>query len=313
MERTRQQHALAVITIAIVAIVFGCGFLAMQTVLRGGLSVGSTISVRFVLGTLALFLFLLIRHTRPDRQSVRDGLVLGAILVSIFWLQTDGLRFTTTAKSGLITSLYVPFTPVFAFFLKDRIKLAHGIAAFIAALGMYLLVHIPGDVWSGWGRGEFETLGCAVLCAFHVILTTRFSRRSDGLVLAFIQVGVTGIVSALITVLLSAPNGFQTTIAGLHHRDVLIALAFMVCFTTIFGFWAMTAMQKYLSATEAAVVYSFEPVTATLVGVYWVGERFLPSQKAGAVLILIAMLTAEVLPRMLARIRPEELAETAAD
>jgi len=311
MQRTNRQHALAVVTIALVAIVFGCGFLAMQTVLRGGLSVGATISVRFGLGTIALAMFLLVRHARPDQRSVRDGLVLGAILVSIFWLQTDGLRFTTTAKSGLITSLYVPFTPIFAFFLKDRIKPAHAFAALLAGVGMYLLVHVPGDLWNGWGRGEFETLACAVLCAFHVIYTTRFSRRSDGLVLAFMQVAVTGIVSALITIVLPSPHGFQTTWAGLQHRDVQIALAFMVCFTTIFCFWGMTSMQKYLSATEAAVVYSFEPVTATLVGVYWVGETFLPSQKVGAALILVAMLMAELLPRLMARIRPEPLAEAA--
>ena len=313
MQRTSRQHALAVLTIALVAIVFGCGFLAMQTVLRGGLSVGAAISVRFVLGTIALFSFLLLRRARPDRQSIRDGLVLGAILVTIFWLQTDGLRFTTTAKSGLITSLYVPFTPIIAFFLKDRIKAAHAFAALLAGFGMYLLVHVPGDLWSGWGRGEFETLACAVLCAFHVIYTTRFSRRSDGLVLAFMQVAVTGIVSAMITVVLPAPHGFQTMMAGLQHRDVQIALAFMVCFTTIFCFWGMTSMQKYLSATEAAVVYSFEPVTATLVGVYWVGERFLPSQKVGAALIVVAMLTAELLPRLMARMRPAEFAEKAAD
>jgi drug/metabolite transporter (DMT)-like permease len=313
MQRTSRQHALAVLTIALVAMVFGCGFLAMQTVLRGGLSVGAAISVRFVLGTVALLAFLVVRRVRPDRRSVLDGLVLGAILVTIFWLQTDGLRFTTTAKSGLITSLYVPFTPIFAFFLKDRIKGAHAFAALLAGIGMYLLVHVPGNLWSGWGRGEFETLACAVLCAFHVIYTTQFSRRSDGLVLAFMQVAVTGIVSALITLALPAPHGFQTMLAGLQHRDVQIAIAFMVGFTTIFCFWGMTSMQKYLSATEAAVVYSFEPVTATLVGVYWVGENFLPSQKMGAALIVIAMLSAELLPRLIARMRPEPLVEPAAD
>lgn len=300
-------------TIAIVAIVFGCGFLAMQTVLRGGLSVGSSISVRFLLGTAALFVLLKARRVELDRSSLRDGLILGFILVAIFWLQTDGLRFTTTAKAGLITSLYVPFTPVIAFLLRDRIKLSHGLAALVAGVGLYMLVHVPGNIWSGWNRGDFEILACSVLCAFHVIYTARFSRRSKALVLASTQVAVTGIVSGLITVLLPAPHGFQTTLAALHRSDVLLAMAFMVCFTTVFSFWAMMTMQKYLSATEAAVVYSFEPVVATLVGVYWVGERFLPSQMFGAAIILFAMFTAEILPRLIGKLRPEELAESPAD
>jgi drug/metabolite transporter (DMT)-like permease len=313
MLRTRRQHATAVIVIALVAIVFGCGFAAMQTALRGGLSVGAAISVRFLLGTIALTLLLKFNKISFDRGSLRDGAVLGLLLVSIFWLQTDGLRFTTTAKSGLITSLYVPFTPVLAFFLKDRVKLSHGLGALIATAGMYLLVHVPGNLWNGWGRGDLETLACALLCTFHVICTGRFSRRSNAWVLAWTQVAITGTVSALVTVLLPVPNGFQNVLGALRRTDVQLAMAFMVCFTTVFGFWGISKMQGYLSATEAAVVYSFEPLVAALVGVFWVGEHFLASQMLGTGLILLAMLVAELLPRIMARVRPEELAEAPAD
>jgi drug/metabolite transporter (DMT)-like permease len=313
MLRTRQQHVLAVLTIAAVAIVFGCGFAAMQTALRGGLSVGAAISVRFLLGVAGLSALLLGQRVKFDKRSARDGIVLGLLLVTIFWLQTDGLRFTTTAKSGLITSLYVPFTPVIAFLLRDRVKLSHAFAAVIASFGLYMLVHVPGNMWNGWNRGDFETLGCAVLCAFHVICTSHYSRRSNAWVLAWTQVGMVGVISAAITIFLPGPNGFRGTFVALTRTDVELALAFMVCFTTVFGFWGISAMQKYLSATEAAVVYSFEPLVAALVGVYWVGERFLPSQKIGAALILLAMLAAELLPRLVARMRPAELAETPAD
>jgi len=94
---------------------------------------------------------------------------------------------------------------------------------------------------------------------------------------------------------------------------VQLAMAFMVCFTTIFGFWGISKWQGYLSATEAAVVYSFEPLVAAMVGVFWVGEHFLPSQMVGAGLILLAMVVAELMPRLIARFRAEELAETPAD
>ena len=313
MVRTRRQHALAVLVIALVAIAFGCGFAAMQTVLRGGMSVGGAISIRFLLGTIALSVLLKFQHVEFDRRSLCDGVVLGVLLVGIFWLQTDGLRFTTTAKSGLITSLYVPFTPILAFVLRERVKLSHGLGVLMATLGLYLLVHEPGYLWSGWNRGDFETLICAVLCTFHVLFTGRFSRRSNAWILAWTQVAITGAVSALITVFLPAPNGFQASMAALHRSDVLLALAFMICFTTVFGFWGISKWQGYLSATEAAVVYSLEPVVAAMVGLFWVGERFLLSQMAGAVLILLGMLTAELLPRALARLRPEELAEAPAD
>src|SRR4051812_48979670 len=313
MDRTPRQHAIAVTVIALVAIVFGCGFAAMQTALQGGLSVGAALGVRCLLGTIGLTLLLKFNGVRFERASLRDGAVLGLLLVSIFWLQTDGLRFTTTSKSGLITSLYVPFTPIFAFFLKDRVKLSHGLGALLATLGMYLLIHVPGSLWNGWNRGDLETLVGALLCTFHVICTSRFSRRSNAWVLAWTQVAIVGVVSALVAICLPAPNGFQNTLTALRRTDVQLAMAFMVCFTTIFGFWGISKWQGYLSATEAAVVYSFEPLVAAMVGVLWVGEHFLPSQMLGVGLILLAMVVAELMPRLIARFRPEELAETPAD
>ena len=308
MFRTRRQHAIAVAVIATVAIVFGAGFAAMQIVLRGGLSVGAAISLRFGIGAAGLWLLLKVNGARLDRRSVKDGLLLGGLLVAIFWLQTDGLRFTTSSKSALITSLYVPFTPLLAFFLRDRVKLSHALGALIATFGLYLLVRAPGDsVWSGWNRGDVETLVCAVICTFHVTFTTKASRRSNAWVLAFMQVAVTAVVSAAITALLPTPNGFQTTPAALHDVKVLVALAVMAFLVTGFGFWGMCAMQAYLSATEAAVIFSLEPVTATIIGVVWMGDRFRPLQQLGVVLIVAAMLTSELLPRVLARIRPEEM------
>jgi drug/metabolite transporter (DMT)-like permease len=314
MSRIRHQHALAVAVLVLVAAVFGVGFAAMQTALRGGLSVGAAISLRFLPAALGLWLLLRWNRAQIDRRSVLDGLVLGSFLVAIFWLQTDGLRFTTSAKSGLITSLYVPFTPLLAILLRDRVKLAHALGAVIATLGLYFLIHQPGGaLWTGWNRGDLETLACAVICTFHVTCTARFSRRSNAWVLAFIQVVITGVVSAGITAFLPAPNGFQGTAAALHSHAVLVSLAVMVFFVTIFGFWGMSAMQAYLSATEAAIIFSLEPLTATLMGAYWMGERFLPLQKLGAGLILAAMLASELLPRLIARGRMEEVAEKAAD
>ncbi len=300
------------VVIAAVALAFGSGFAAMQTCLREGLSVGAAISLRFLLGTAGLALLLAINRVRFDRRSLLDGSILGLLLVSIFWLQTDGLRFTTSAKSGLITSLYVPLTPLLAIALRHRVKLSHALAALIATVGLYLLIHEPGgSLSSGWNRGDIETLLCAILCTFHVTYTATFSRRSNAWILAFGQVAITGGVSAVITAVLPSPHGFQSTAAALHNPAVLVALALMAVLITMFGFWGMSAMQAYLSATEAAVIYSLEPVTATLIGVYWMGERFAPVQQLGAALILAAMVAAELLPRVLARVSSGEMEVTA--
>jgi drug/metabolite transporter (DMT)-like permease len=293
-------HWFAVATIALVASVFGCGFAAMQIVLRGGLSVGAAISVRFLLGAIAMGVLILLAKTKFTRRAVIDGLWLGLLLVTIFWLQTDGLRFTTTSKSAFITSLYVPMTPLLAVLIGDRVRLGHAIAALLAAIGLLMLVHSPGaNLLSGWNRGDYETLVCAVLCAGHVTATAHFSRRSHGAVLALVQIAVTAIVSIFITALLPAPHGFQELSSALARTEVQLSMLYMVMFSTMFAFWGQSTMQRYLSSTEAAVTFSLEPVVAGLVGVYWLNEHLNALQLTGAALIIVAMLSAELLPRVL--------------
>ena len=266
-----------------------------------------------LLGTLGLTLLLKYNRVTFERGSLRDGAVLGVLLVSIFWLQTDGLRFTTTSKSGLITSLYVPFTPILAFFLKDRVKLAHGLGALHGDDW-----HVPAHPCSRQFVEWMEPRRCRnplfrVLMHVARDLHRPFLATIECLGAGMDPGGHRGRRFDVSSGLSADTQRLPDMLGALRRTDVQLAMAFMVCFTTIFGFWGISKWQGYLSATEAAVVYSFEPLVAAMVGVFWVGEHFLPSQMVGAGLILLAMVVAELMPRLIARFRAEELAETPAD
>ena len=148
----------------LVATMWGFGFPTTRIVLDGGLSVGALMSIRFPLAGLVMFAILRAKGIRINRRGVLDGIWLGLVLVVVFWLQTDGMRFTATAKAGFITGLYVLFTPLVALVIGQRVKLASALGAVIAAYGLYLLVHLPG---SWWGAGTGVTLRscCAPCCA----------------------------------------------------------------------------------------------------------------------------------------------------
>jgi EamA-like transporter family len=182
-------HSRAVLIIALVATIWGFGFPATRIVLDGGLSVGALMGLRFPLAGLVMFAIIRAEGIRINRRGVLDGIWLGLVLVAVFWLQTDGMRFTTTAKAGFITGLYVLFTPLVAVVIGQRVKLASALGALIAVYGMYLLVHLPGGGWSGhtpWGvfkemnRGDVEILLCAILCGIHIVMMGAFTRRCEG-------------------------------------------------------------------------------------------------------------------------------------
>ncbi|MCE1228293.1 MAG: DMT family transporter [Firmicutes bacterium] len=301
-------HALAALGAGLLAVVWGGSFAAMKYLLNSGLSVGSVLTVRFFLGAGCLWLLAKAFRVPFTRQAVRDGLVLGFWLTLVFWLQTDGLRFTTTTKSGFITGLYVLFTPAVSILFRERFGFAHGLGALVAALGLYFLVHEPGAPFGGWNWGDTETLLCAVGCGFHIVLTTRFSRRSSGWVLATMQVAVVAVVSLVITALLPAPHGFQNLLKPLSQPQVWVAMAYLSLLATVLAFWGMSTFQAYLGATEAAILYSMEPVYAALIAmaglVPGVQERLAPSQIFGGLLLFSAMVLAELGPRWWKKERP---------
>ena len=218
-------HLTAVLLIASTAVVWGFGFPMTRFALNGGISVGALMSLRFLLAGIVFFIILRVKRTPILRRGVLDGVWLGVILAVIFWSQTDGMRFTTTAKSGFITGLYVLFTPLIAVAVGQRIKLTTAIGTVIATFGLYLLVHLPGGWWAGWNRGDLETLLCAFLCAIHLLLMGKFARRTDAWLLASSQVIVAGIISVVVTAFLPAPFGDQNvpqmltkaTVVGPHH------------------------------------------------------------------------------------------------
>jgi len=291
-------HPTAVLIIASVATVWGFGFPMTRIVLDGGLSVGGLMSIRFPLAGLLMFAVIRAKGIPITRRGVLDGIWLGVVMVVVFWLQTDGMRFTTTAKSGFITGLYVLFTPLVAVAIGQRVKLASALGALIAAYGMYLLVHLRGSWWTGWNRGDVEILLCAILCAVHIVMMGAFVRRSEAWLLAGTQVVVCGVVSVLVTAFLPSPYGFQTALAALSHWPVAGAILYLALFSTVFAFWGQATAQTRLGPTESAVLFSLEPVVAALLSVFWLKETMTPQQVLGGAIIVAAMIVSEALPYM---------------
>ncbi len=297
----KASHAVAVAALGGTAFIWGGTFGAVKYALNAGLGVEALLAYRFLLGTAGLAVFLLALRIKPQAREVKDGLWLGLLLSILFWLQTDGLRFTTTTKSGFITGLYVIFTPMAAAFAGDRLKGSHAVGAFIALLGLSCLVYQPDLGLAGWNRGDTETLLNAMLVGVHIVLTSRFSRRSSGWVLAFVQVGFTAVVMVIIAAF--SPGGFRGTGGALRAPGIWVALAYLGFFATTLALWVQSTMQAKVTATEAAILFSLEPVFAALLAVSGlipgIREHLSPLQIAGASLIVAATLVAELGPRLL--------------
>ena len=300
-------HPTAVLLIASTAVIWGFGFPMTRFALDGGISVGGLMSVRFVLAGVLMAGIIRVRRIPIVRRGLLDGFWLGLVLAGIFWSQTDGMRFTTTGKSGFITGLYVLFTPFIAIAVGQHVKLASTVGAIIASYGLYLLVH-PAGGWGGghgtWSlvtqmnRGDLETLLCAFLCAIHLVMMGVFTRRSDAWLLAGSQVAVCGVVSVVLCACLPAPYGFQDLTHTLRQPTVFGPAIYLALFSTVFAFWGQALAQTRLGPAEAAVLFCIEPVTAAILSVFWLKEPMTGQQVLGGGLIVVAMIVASALPYM---------------
>jgi drug/metabolite transporter (DMT)-like permease len=282
----RLTHRLGpILTLALTAAIYGGTFPAAQYGVRSGLSASTFLALRFTVAAMIVGLVLVIRHVRPTRRALRDGILLGAIITVAYWFQTDGLRLTTSTKSSFVTGLFVIFTPLASIFAGQKVRPRHAAAAAIGVIGLYGLVREPGASWNGWNTGDTETLICAGLFGIQTYLAAQFSRRSDVLVLVFAQITVVAVLSAALTICFPERFGSPNLSAALSPGTLAVA------------FWLQFKMQAKLEATEAAILLSLEPLFATLLAVSgWVPgiqEHLSTVQWTGAALVLFAPVLAE--------------------
>jgi len=297
-------HRTAVLIVATAASIWGLGFPITRIALNDGMSVGVLMAMRFIVAGVLMAIIVRAKHIPIRRRGVVDGIWLGVVLATLFWLQTDGMRFTSTAKSGFITGLYVLFTPLIAVAIGQRVKLTSLLGAVVATYGLYLLVQSPGStgalggIFGRMNRGDVETLACALLCAVHIVLMGNFARKSDAWLLASSQVITCGIISVGVAFVGSIGAGAAQAAAGLSNWHAVLATLYLALFSTVFAFWAQATAQTRLGPTEAAILFSLEPVVAALLSVFWLKEPMSARQAFGGGLIVFAMIVAEALPHM---------------
>lgn len=278
---TRATGALLLATL-----IWGSTFVLVDAVVDH-LPVHSFLAWRFTIAFIAL---LLIRPTALrglDRTTWLRGVLLGLALGIGYATQTGGLAAgTLPTVSGFITGMFVVLTPLLsAWWFHTRIGWSTAIAVGCAGTGLALLTLVHGRI----GGGEWLTGACALAFAVQIVLLGRWSTPSNTVALVLIQIGTVSVLEILMAVVVDAPPQLP------RSGQAWLGVAFLALIATVYGFLAQTWAQAHMSATRAAVILTAEPMFAGLTGAI-AGDRLLPRQIFGAVLVLAAMYLVELTP-----------------
>lgn len=237
------------------------------------------VCVRFSLG-LAMFAVLYPRVLAGmTRLEWGWGLLTGLGFSGGMILQNMALNDISASRSGFLTSLTVVFTPLFMLAIHRQVPrgtLIIGAAcALIGTAVLTGLVTVGGGGVSlapewrtrlGWG--DLTTILAAALFAVQIILVDRASvrmsssRLTPGMFLSTLLVGCTAL-------------GISHAYCDAHHvaadwpswlgdvRFLVLALILSIVCTIVAFHW-MNTYQPYVKPAEAAVVYSLEPLFATM-------------------------------------------------
>jgi len=241
---------------------------------------------RFALATV--FLIPVLGDVRRDEW--RWGGFVGLLLALGFALQTVGLTLTSASRSGFLTALYAPATPVIVYLVHRHLPDRTQVAGLVVALGgTWILTGGPTAASAGGlNRGDLLTIVSAVVFAAHLVATGaagRAGRRPECLMVA--QVVVAGLATAVALPFIEHPR-FTVT-------PLLVGVTFYeAIFASIIAIRLQLAAQQVLSPTYSALIFTLEPVVAAGTSFLLVGDRLTPLQWLGGLGILGASLLPEL-------------------
>ena len=271
-------------SLLLVTVVWGWTFVVVRDAVTA-YSVLGFLALRFTIASLCLGPF---SFQRLRRRTLIAGAGIGICLAGGYLLQTYGLRHTTPTNSGLITGLFVVFAPV-ASYILFRVRIDRVLLLLLGTclVGTLLLV---GDSPEAIRIGDGLTLGCAACFGLHIALLSHYAHRHDATALALAQMVAIALLCGLPWLLFESPS-----FPPVH---VWFALLITGVLASAAAFTLQTYVQQRLSATKTAIILTMEPVFAVLFGYLLAGDRLSWIQVGGAVLILVAIATSEVLPAL---------------
>ncbi len=244
------------------------------------------LALRFAIASLTLIVLAPRALGRLSAESRKHALVLGGLYGVAQILQTAGLAETPASVSGFITGMYVVATPVFAaLILHTRIGPLTWAAVAVAMAGLAVLTLSGFHV----GYGEGLIFVAAMIYALHIVGLGAWSQPHQVLGMSIVQLLVITTICFVCTI----PNGMTLPSTTADWVSVLYMAVFAGAGAMIGQTWA----QAHLPPTRAAIIMAMEPVFAAFFAVVLGGESATIRMVVGGLLVLTAMLMAELGPR----------------
>lgn len=283
----RQVHRSAIIGLLFANLLWGLSFPVVKAMVhtQEQLLPGSgnwfitamTVGPRFLLAAAVLVLVAGRKLLDLTRGELRQGVLIGIANGLGLLLQVDGLQFTSASVSAFLTQFYAVMIPVVVALRMRRAPPAVvWVCVALVLAGVAILGRFDFHALS-FGRGELSTLAGSVFFMGQIfLLDDRRYAGNRALPVSAVMFATVGLLFALLA-LATAPSPADCLVPW-TSGPWLTFTGMLTVFCTLGAFMLMIRWQPLITATEAGLIYCFEPVFASLMALYlpavfsrWVG------------------------------------------
>ncbi len=280
------------------ALVWGFAFVAQVMASESHMGSFFYNGVRYLLGALILLpIFLIFERKKINRQIFKStflaSLICGAIMMAAVNFQQYGIDNNMNAgKSGFITGLYMVFIPIAGIFFKQKTSHFTWIAVIIALVGLFLISFPAGE--STFNReellGDLLVLISAFFWTAQILCVDRFAKGSCPILFSVLQFAVCGTISMLIAL-------FVDDISFTILSAAALPLLYGGLVSVGVGYTLQVLGQRDASPAVASIAMASESLFAAIGGALILKETMTLRQIFGALLMLAAILLAQIKPK----------------
>ena len=294
----KQNKYISMLLLLLASFLWGFAFVAQDLVKDiPPITVGM---VRWFIGALFLFFVIMVsdKVSKNGRNliskkgfdftktEIMGGIVTGIIVSVASIFQQKGIsEGTSGGKAAFITALYVVLVPIYALFLKKKIKLNVWVAIVVAVVGFYFLcitedlTIVPSDIW---------IILSAAIYPIHILAIDHFAPKGDCIRMSCLQFFFAFLISG-VSVLAIEPAINWGEIAT--HIGPFLYLG--ICSSGI-AYTLQIVGQRNVHPAVASLILSLESVFGLVGAVIILGTKLTLKEYIGAGMIFLAVLISQV-------------------
>ncbi len=257
------------------------------------------VATRFTIAVILVSPFIFKYRNQFTKQAIFGGSFLGILTFIGFATQTAGLQYTTATRSAFITSTSVVFVPLLQVLIEKR-RPANGsiIGIILVIIGVIFLssggtsvLTFISDLGKNFNYGDFLTLICAVSYAGYIVYLDVTSKKNGFWPIFMMQMLVTAILAYIFAMIFD--------ITGIEHvkfiitKNLIFGLGYTAIITTLLTTALLIKYQKALTPTKAGIIYSLEPLFASIIAFFVLSEKISNFGLIGSILIFLGLITSE--------------------